>query len=94
MPEWWLQLYEFVYSNADVAAAAAAVAPPPPPMMQIIIFFFWYCFRQDLKRHADDNGRWATSPGRLDGDGDVSATRRLGAALVGATVAAGMRPLR
>ena len=57
-------------------------------------YFFWYCFRQDLKRHADDNGRWATSPGRLDGDGDVSATRRLGAALVGATVAAGMRPLR
>ena len=58
------------------------------------MIFFWYCFRQDLKRHADDNGRWATSPGRLDGDGDVSATRRLGAALVGATVAAGMRPLR
>ena len=61
---------------------------------RLLLFFFWYCFRQDLKRHADDNGRWATSPGRLDGDGDVSATRRLGAALVGATVAAGMRPLR
>ena len=49
MPEWWLQLYEFVYSNADVAAAAAAVAPPPPPMMQIIIFFFLVLFQAGFK---------------------------------------------
>ena len=49
MPEWWLQLYEFVYSNADVAAAAAAVAPPPPPMMQIIIIFFLVLFQAGFK---------------------------------------------